>query len=555
MDGSPRDYIRPAQLICVALALLIFARFLLKFAHLSGIEKVPGPDYPSWLTGNFKQVFNPSAWEFHEFLAKKYGSIVRLQGPYGTKALYIFDAKAMHTVLVKDQDVFEENEGFIQSNLLIFGDGLLGALGDRHRKQRKMLNPVFSPAHMREMTPTFFDVTHKLERALKDRLQKGPSTQEVDILSWMGRTALEIIGQAGLGYSFDPLTDEESSHPYSKMIKELLPTLMRVQFWRLNVLPYVSWIGTAKFRRFVVNLLPWKDLHHLRDMVDYMHNVAEEIYEDKRRAFEMGDEAVEQQIGRGKDLISILMRENMKASTEDRLQDIEVIGQMNTLIFAAMDTTSSAMSRLLHILSKRPDVQDRLRRELLEIKSQKNGQDLSYDELNSLPYLDAICRETLRLYSPASSIVRVARQDAAIHLHKPILDLNGTEIYEVAVPRGTTIFVSIFNANRNPDLWGKDAGEWRPERWLAPLPESLINARIPGVYSHLMTFIGGGRSCIGFKFSQLEMKVVVSILVETFRFSPSDKEAEIFWQMNGATAPVVGQDSHPRLPINITSVS
>ncbi|KAJ3853709.1 cytochrome P450 [Lentinula lateritia] len=549
------------QLISVALALLVLARFLLTFTHLSGIEKIPGPDYPSWFTGNFKQVFNPSAWEFHEYLAKKYGSI--------TKALYIFDAKAMHTVLVKvrrfvniiseiglgnvphvnqDQDVFEENEGFIQSNLLIFGDGLLGALGDRHRKQRKMLNPVFSAAHMRQMTPTFFDVTHKLERALKDRLQKGPSTQEVDILSWMGRTALEIIGQAGLGYSFDPLTDEESSHPYSKMIKKLLPTLMRVQFWRLNVLPYVSWIGTAKFRRFVVNLLPWKDLHHLRDMVDYMHNIAEEIYEDKRRAFETGDEAVEQQIGRGKDLISILMRENMKASTEDRLQDTEVIGQHS-------------------------DVQDRLRRELLEIKRQKNGQDLSYDELNSLPYLDAICRETLRLYSPASTIVRVARQDAVIHLHKPIHDLNGTEMYEVAVPRGTAIFVSILNANRNIHLWGKDAGEWRPERWLAPLPESLINARIPGVYSHLMTFIGGGRSCIGFKFSQLEMssfvpvrrslgtiadwftEVVISILVETFKFSPSDKESEIFWQMNGATAPVVGKDNHPRLPINITSVS
>lgn len=81
------EFLNP-QLICVALALLIFARFLLKFAHLSGIEKVPGPDYPSWLTGtdikghlanalnnflsgNFKQVFNPSAWEFHEFLAKK----------------------------------------------------------------------------------------------------------------------------------------------------------------------------------------------------------------------------------------------------------------------------------------------------------------------------------------------------------------------------------------------------------------------------------------------------------------------------------------------------
>ncbi|KAJ3887644.1 cytochrome P450 [Lentinula edodes] len=488
------EYLDP-QFISVVLALLILARFLLTLTHLSGIEKVPGPNYPSWLTGNFKQVFNPSAWGFHEFLAKKLSYAYK--APTGEIGL----GNVPH--VNQDQDVFEENEGFIQSNLLIFGDGLLGALGDRHRKQRKMLNPVFSAAHMREMTPTFFDVTHKLERALKDRLQKGPSIQEVDILSWMGRTALEIIGQAGLGYSFDPLTDEESSHPYSKMIKELLPTLMRVQFWRLNVLPYVSWIGTAKFRRFVVNLLPWKDLHHLRDMVDYMHNVAEEIYENKRRAFEMGDEAVDQQIGRGKDLISILMRENMKASTEDRLQDIEVIGQK----LISVNVTTSA------------------------------------------------------------------RQDAVVHLHKPIHDSNGIEMHEVAVPRGTTIFVSIFNANRNPDLWGKDAGEWRPERWLAPLPESLINARIPGVYSHLMTFIGGGRSCIGFKFSQLEMsssilvgrslgniadwftEVVISILVESFKFSPSDKEAEIFWQMNGATAPVVGQDNHPRLPINITSVS
>lgn len=81
---------------------------------------------------------------------------------------------------------------------------------------------------------------------------------------------------------------------------------MRVQFWRMNVLQYVSRIGSAGFRRFVVNLLPWEDLHHIRDMVDYMHRTAEEIYESKKRAFEMGDEVVSQQIGRGNDLISVL---------------------------------------------------------------------------------------------------------------------------------------------------------------------------------------------------------------------------------------------------------
>ncbi|KAJ3717825.1 cytochrome P450 [Lentinula raphanica] len=508
----------------------------------ASLDNVAGPDSTSWVTGNFKQLFNPNAWDFHEFLGKKYGSMARLHGPFGTTSLYTFDAKAMHTILVKDQDVFEESDGFIESNLLIFGDGLLGSLGHRHRKQRKMLNPVFSAAHMREMIPTFLHVSHQLESALKAKLRKGPATQEVDILSWMGRTALEIMGQAGLGYSFDPLTDEETAHPYSRVIKELLPVLTRLQFWRMNILPHVSRIGTASFRRFIVNILPWENLHHLRDMIDYMHLIAEDIYRNKKRAFEIGDEAVAQQIGRGKDLISILMKENMKASKEDRLQDVEVIGQ-------------SAMARLLHLLSRHPEVQDKLRQELVEARTQNGGNDLTYKELTELSYLDAVCRETLRLYAPASIVSRIARKDAVIPLHKPIVGTDGTEIHEIAVPKGTTIFVSIYNSNRNPDLWGKDANEWKPERWLSDLPDELADARIPGVYSHLMTFIGGGRSCIGFKFSQLEMKVVISTLVETLKFLTSDKDSQIYWQMNGVTAPVVGKDLHPQLPINISLVN
>ncbi|KAJ3795928.1 cytochrome P450 [Lentinula aff. detonsa] len=543
--------------IFIPLVVVALWRFLHgKTGASLGLNNIPGPPYPSWFKGNFQQVFNPNAWEFHEYLAKKYGSSVRLHGPYGTNTLYTFDSKAMHTVLVKDQDVFEEDDGFIKGNLLIFGDGLLGTLGmsyrHRHRKQRKMLQPVFSAAHMKEMVPSFFE----LENALKNQLLNGlPTTKEeveqVDILSWMGRTALELMGQAGLGYSFDPLTDEDSAHPYSKVIKELLPTLTRLQFWQFNVLPYVSWIGTPAFRRSIVNRLPWKDLHHLRDMVDYMYRIAQVIYESKKRALEKGDQAIALQIGRGKDLISILMKENMKASEEDRLEDTEVISQYT---FFELKFSQSAMARLLHLLAQHPDAQKKLRQELIEAKRQNDGHDFSYEELIALPYLDAVCRETLRLYSPASVVTRRTRQDTVIPLHQPITGLDGTEMHEVAIPKNTSVIVSISNANRNSDLWGEDADEWKPERWLSPLPKALVDARIPGVYSHLMTFIGGGRSCIGFKFSQLEMKVVISTLVENFQFYPSVKDLEIFWQMNGVTAPVVGKDIHPQLPIGISLV-
>ena len=65
------------------------------------------------------------------------------------------------------------------------------------------------------------------------------------------------------------------------------------------------------------------------------------------------------------------------------------------MIFAATDTTSGALARTLSILAEHPNVQDKLRQELIEAR--KGNGDLDYNQLSSLPYLDAICRETLRL--------------------------------------------------------------------------------------------------------------------------------------------------------------
>jgi len=70
-------------------------------------------------------------------------------------------------------------------------------------------------------------------------------------------------------------------------------------------------------------------------------------------------------------------------------------------------------------------------------------------------------------------------------LSKPIKDLDGADIKELLLPKDTIIFASILGSNRNPDLWGRDSYEWRPERWLNPLPSALTDAGIPGVYSHL----------------------------------------------------------------------
>lgn len=67
----------------------------------------------------------------------------------------------------------------------------------------------------------------------------------------------------------------------------------------------------------------------------------------------------------------------------------------------------------------------------------------------------------------------------------PIRDTNGQEQQEIFIAKGTMVFIGIQEANRHQAVWGEDADVWKPERWLSPLPDSVINARVPGVYSHM----------------------------------------------------------------------
>lgn len=79
---------------------------------------------------------------------------------------FVSDPAALYQIVVKDQHIFTETRTFISSNSLTFGPGLLATEGDMHRRQRKMLNPVFSTAHMRDIAPIIYPIAHKVESSL-----------------------------------------------------------------------------------------------------------------------------------------------------------------------------------------------------------------------------------------------------------------------------------------------------------------------------------------------------------------------------------------------------
>jgi len=70
-------------------------------------------------------------------------------------------------------------------------------------------------------------------------------------------------------------------------------------------------------------------------------------------------------------------------------------------------------------------------------------------------------------------------------LATPIIDKDGNEQKELFIPNDTSLIVSIIGINRDPTIWGDDAEEWKPERWLSPLPSSVADARVPGVFGNM----------------------------------------------------------------------
>ncbi|KAJ3560047.1 hypothetical protein NP233_g11086 [Leucocoprinus birnbaumii] len=538
---------------CYYFLRLIFNRVILK----SPFDDLPGPPSNSWLLGNIPQLFQPKGWGFHDEILRKYGRAIKMRGALGERLFLTFDPRALHHILVKarclvHKVVLETDPHLISRlgsiNALFFGEGLLSTFGQQHKKQRKILNPVFSINHMRDMIPVFHEVTGRLQMVLRKKVENEP--QEIDLLHWITRTAVELIGRSGMDYSFDPLVDDTDQHPYSRSVKKLAVLVGGPAGFLAGqyILPFAEKFNCPRIKRFIVEQIPLKPVQDLIQVTDIIHQTSLEIIKTKQDAMTSPYPEIVAEMANKKDIISILMRANAQLSEQDRMSDAEVIGQVSTLVFAAMDTTSSALSRSLYLLATHPGVQERLRTEIKE--AQIDGQ-LSYDQLVSLPYMDAVCRETLRLYPPIPlAPLRTAQKDMILPLSKPIRDANGRELAEIFIPKGTDIVVSIVGSNCNPELWGADAHEWKPDRWLDSLPRTLEEAHMPGIYSHLMTFLGGARACIGFKFAQLEMKVVLSVLLASFKFSPSEKE--IVWPMSGIVGPAIeGPDGavHQKLPL------
>lgn len=193
------------------------------------------------------------------------------------------------------------------------------------------------------------------------------------------------------------------------------------------------------------------------------------------------------------------------------------MAQMKVLLLAGYETTSVSLTWALIELSRNPDVQTKLREELLLI-----GGDPTYEQLtSSLPYLDAVVHETLRVHPPLQEFTRVAAEDDVIPLSQPVRTKSGKVVDHISVAKDTLILINVACINRSAAIWGPDAKVWKPERWLEEDGIPKKAQEVQG-HRHLLTFVDGPRTCLGKGFSVTEFKTVLSVLVKNFVFELRD---------------------------------
>ncbi|KAJ7287002.1 cytochrome P450 [Mycena rebaudengoi] len=527
-------------ILAAAAAALLFV-YVKNRRRRSPLANIPGPSPVSFWQGNLPQIFNVKGWEFPAYINAKYGRVAKMHGLFGREVLYVSDPRVLRRVLMN----FPPPPMVTESHKLLNGTGLLGTKGDRHKKQRKMLNPLFAVKHLKSFTPLFIEKLDKVRDTFLYQLGINEKPQVVNLHYWTSRITLELVSQASFGRSLDPLNSEDSAHPYTIAVRAMLPAALPLSALRITT-PWLQYFGTAKFRRFLVHALPWPALNAMGRVVDVIYETALSTYEDKK-TIDLDDPS-------HKDVVSVLMNANKRASDEDRLEENEVISQIGTLTAAANDTTPNALSRMFWHLCKDPTVQDKLRAEFLNSNIDlKNPDSVQlYEEINSLPYLDAFMRETLRLDSPVTMLQRRANVDTTIPLWKPITGVDGSEITALNVTDGTDFILVVANAHRDPDIWGEDVLEFKPERWMKPLPSAVGDAALPGVYFQLLPFGGGFKACIGFKFAELQMKITLMTLLTAFKFELTD--AKLIWNMHMIATPSIEGITGSQLPIKLTAL-
>lgn len=362
----------------------------------------------------------------------------------------------------------------------IMGTGLVLAEGNLWKNHRRIISSKFHFEFLKQNVPLIVATTKEFLGELSKT-----SLKNVHTLDEIQKITGEVIGRIFFG---------ENLNQYK--FKGQLLTLY------LADLMIRSSETMRKSLPIIIVFLLGLDLELVKSYREFMGEVREfrqfigKIIEDRKASKTKGNQ----------DLLGVLLETQKSQSENDRFTDEDIINEFITFFLAGMDTTGHLITMTLYMLLQHPEVCGPLQKEIDSIYSKNNL--VTIDELNQMDYLQALLKETLRLYTPVPLIFpRVAQEDH--------------ELGDLKIKKGTSVRPTSLYNQSNPKYFDEPE-KFKPERWLNRKDTDLSSyAFIP--------FSAGARNCIGQHMAMIEAKIIICEFLKLFNHKvvPENYELEL----------------------------
>ena len=375
----------------------------------------------------------------------------------GTPTFLVSHPDHIQRVLV-DLHGDEMKDQITRGLIRILGQGLLTAEGPLWKRQRKLAAPSFSRADVAVYARAMVERTDALVREIA--AAGAPAVR--DVHADMTAVTLDVVVRTLFAREIAEHGD------IGETVGATLSSYRKAYIGPQRMLP--PWVPTRSRRTFQ---------RGVRRIDEVLAGIIREA-----RASQV----------RGSDLLSRLL-----AATDtdgSGMSDQQLRDEIITLFLAGHETTAIALTSALYLLARHPEVAARARAEIDQALGERPA---GAEDLARLPLVDAILRETMRIYPPAWIVGR-----------EPVRDI---EIGGVTVPAGSQVLISQWVVHRDP-RWFPEPEVFRPDRWLDGSTAKLHR------YAYF-PFGGGPRVCIGNHFAMLEAVLILATLLRRVSFEPT----------------------------------
>jgi len=407
--------------------------------------------------------FSPSLLQFWQLVSKpqKYAPLLKERfgdfvmtnygGEQGVVALTPDGARQILTGNPDGYDAFWK-KGFTG----VAGPGSLWVLGgDKHRRERTLLSPAFHAQRFRGYGEVIRTITNQ-------KTEKWQAGQTLRVIDTTLSISMDVIMQVVFGMEDDKFMQEGR-----KVLSALLQTYH----------PLIIFFPNLQRRWFP----PW--IRHIRAKADFSNWLYQCLVERRAREAETDD------------LLALMM--TAKYDDGNRMRDEDIRDELVTILLAGHETTATALAWALYELGRHPAKLEKLRAEIASL-----GPGPEPGMIVKLPYLSAVCNETLRLHTLLPEVARV---------------LTSTfNFFNFTLPPGAYVLVSVMAIHHDPELY--------------PKPSTFIPERFVGhTFSpfEFLPFGGGHRRCLGSGLSDYEMRIALAEIITHWEFESAKGEHEI----------------------------